>query len=155
MFFKKNKQTCHVMVNMTALDFEFFKKKCFEMFLNSYYALNEENGSFLGSNQHFLSFVLRYSLAFILKLYLMTDMTVCKNDCFELWMKIHAMLKMRQMGQVIKPGVNSFFEIVWNLKYSRLFASYIKLDLLCKLSVLNSIGEVLPNTWYQRTRFKQ
>ena len=54
------------------------------MFLNSYYAVNEENGSFLGSNQHFLSFVLRYSLAFILKLYLMTDMTVCKNDCFEL-----------------------------------------------------------------------
>ena len=100
-------------------------------------------------------FVLRYSLAFILKLYLMTDMTVCKNNCFELWMKIHAMLEMRQMGQVIKPGVNSFFEIVWNLKYSRLFASYIKLDLLCKLSVLNSIGEVIPNTWYQRTRFKQ
>ena len=64
------------MVNMTALDFEFFKKKCFEMFLNSYYAVNEENGSFLGSNQHFLSFVLRYSLAFILKLYLMTDMSV-------------------------------------------------------------------------------
>ena len=87
------------------------------MFLNSYYVLNEENGSFLGSNQHFLSFVLRYSLAFILKLYLMTDMTVCKKDCFELWMKIHVMLEMRQMGQVIKPDVNlslKSFEI-WNI----------------------------------------
>ena len=33
------------------------------MFLNSYYVLNEENGSFLGSNQHFI-FCLKVFISF-------------------------------------------------------------------------------------------